>query len=225
MQSYNKFFIGDFMFKHLHKLRKIKRSKAVREANELDYNADGSVQINVGLTDSDDFFSPYAYKSYELMNTDVIEYINMCESTIPVKEKISLDIYTETPTTNSEKQRIRKAVKRHHAEQLVIVNKKLRRNLIEGLIFSFIGIIILFVEAILYTKFENMYLDTILAVVGWLFLWDGLEVMLSERHDLKRKKIRSLRLIDAKVHVRKYSKKIQRQYKFGEFEEEDNDDE
>lgn len=212
------------MFKHLKNLRKLKRSKAVREANELDYNEDGSVQINVGLKDSDDFFSPYAYKSYELMNTDVIEYINMCEATIPIKETVTLDIYTETPTTNTEKQRIRKAVKRHHAEQLAIVNHKLKRNLIEGWIFSIIGILILLVEAILYVKFENMYLDTILAVVGWLFLWDGLEVMLSERHDLKRKKIRCIRLISAKVHVRKYSRKIQRQFKFGEFEEEEDEE-
>lgn len=213
------------MFKRLNTLKKLKRSKAVREANEFDYNEDGSVQINVGLKDSDDFFSPYAYKTYELMNTDVIEYINMCEATIPVKDAVSLDIYTETPTTNQEKIRIRKAVKRHHAEQLAIVNQKLRRNLVEGLIFSIIGFLILFVEAILYVKFENMYLDTILAVVGWLFLWDGLEVMLSERHDLRRKKIRCIRLINAKVHVRKYSRKIQREFGFGEFEEIDEDDE
>ena len=182
------------MFKHLHNLRKANRSKYVREANELDYNEDGSVQINVGLKDSDDFFSPYAYKSYELMNSSVIEYINMCEATIPVKDKVSGDVYTETPTTNAEKQRIRKAVKRHHAEQLAIVNQKLKRNLIEGLIFSFIGILILFIEAVLYVKFENMYLDTILAVVGWLFLWDGLEVMLSERHDLNEKRFAVLGL-------------------------------
>ena len=77
----------------------------------------------------------------------------------------------------------------------------------------------MFVEAILYVKFENMYLDTILAVVGWLFLWDGLEVMLSDRSELKRKKIRSYRLMNAKVHVRKYSKKIQREYSFGDYEE------
>ncbi len=212
------------MFKRLHTLRKIKKSKAVREANELDYNADGSVQINVGLKDSDDFFSPYAYKTYELMNPDVIEYIEMCEATIPVKEKVSLDIYTETPTTNQEKIRIRKAVKRHHAEQLAIVNQKLKRNLLEGLLFSLIGIIILFVEAVLYAKFENMYLDTILAVIGWLFLWDGLEVMLSERSEMKRQKISCLRLLDAKVHVRKYSRKIQREFGFGEFEEVDEED-
>ena len=213
------------MFRRIHNLRKIKKSKAVREANEFDYNEDGSIQINVGLKDSDDFFSPYSYKTYELMNPDVAEYIDMCESTIPVKEKVTIDIYTENPTTNEEKIRIRKTVKRHQAEQLAIVNQKLKRNLLEGLIFSLIGFIILFVEAVLYTLFTNMYLDTILAVIGWLFLWDGLEVMLSERSELKRQKISCLRMLEAKVHVRKYSRKIQRQYGFGEFEELEEDEE
>ena len=69
-----------------------------------------------------------------------------------------------------------------------------------------------------------MYLDTILAVIGWLFLWDGLEVMLYERGELKRKKIQSMRLINAKVHVRKYSRKIQKEYKIGEFEEESDEE-
>lgn len=213
------------MFRRMHNLRKIKKSKAVREANEFDYNADGSVQINVGLKDSEDFFSPYSYKTYELMNPDVSKYIDMCESTIPINEKVTIDIYTENPTTNQEKIRIRKAVKRHNAEELSIVNQKLKRNLIDGLFFSLIGFLILFVEAVLYVKFQNMYLDTILAVVGWLFLWDGIEVMLSERSELKRQKISCLRLLEAKVHVRKYSRKIQRQYGFGEFEETEDDEE
>ena len=200
------------MFKLFKKFRKLERSKAMREANELDYNKDGSVQINVGLPDAEDFFSPYAYKSYELMNPEVIDYINMCEATIPKKEELSLDIYTENPTTNAMKQRIRKAVKRHHAEQIVIVNRKLRHNLLQGLTFSVLGVLILLVEAFVYTIVSSMYLDTILAVIGWLFLWDGLEVMLAERGDLRRKKLRSLRIMNAKVHIRKYSKKILREY-------------
>ena len=61
----------------------------------------------------------------------------------------------------------------------------------------------------------------IVAVIGWLFLWDGLEVLLSDRSEIRRKQIRSYRLMNAKVHVRRYSRKIQRAYGIGEFEEED----
>lgn len=192
--------------------------QALKEARSLDYNEDGSVQINVGLKSADDFFSPHSYLTYELMNPSVIEYINMNEASIPANEEISLDIYTETPTTNEEKIRIRKAVKRHHAEQLVITEKRLRRNLISGVIFSLIGVLILLAEAILYSIVQNMYIDTLLAVIGWLFLWDGIEVMLHDRYELVRKRNRSIRLMNAKVHVRKYSQKIQREYKIGDFE-------
>ena len=192
--------------------------QALKEARSLDYNEDGSVQINVGLKSADDFFSPHSYLTYELMNPSVIEYINMNEASIPANEEISLDIYTETPTTNEEKIRIRKAVKRHHAEQLVITEKRLRRNLISGIIFSLIGVLILLAEAILYSIVQNMYIDTLIAVIGWLFLWDGIEVMLHDRYELVRKRNRSIRLMNAKVHVRKYSQKIQREYKIGDFE-------
>jgi hypothetical protein len=193
--------------------------QAIKEARSLDYNEDGSVQINVGLKSADDFFSPHSYLTYELMNPTVIEYINMNEASIPANEEISLDIYTETPTTNEEKIRIRKAVKRHHAEQLVITEKRLRKNLVTGIIFSLIGVLILLAEAILYSFIQNMYIDTLLAVIGWLFLWDGVELMLHDRHELIRKRNRSIRLMNAKVHVRKYSQKIQREYGIGDFEE------
>ena len=213
------------MFKRLKKIKKLKKSVAVKEANELDYDKNGRVQINVGIKTQEDFFSPYSYKTYEFMNPEVSNYINMCESSIPVNEELSIDIYTETDTTNEEKKRIRRAVKRHHAEQLVIINTKLRHNLIQGIVFSILGILILLAEAIVYSMISNMYLDTILAVIGWLFLWDGLEVMLGDRSELKRKKIRSYRILNAKVHVRKYSLKIQREYGFGEFEEDEEDEE
>ena len=42
-------------------LKKANKSVAMKEAQELDYNDDGSVQINVGLKDADDFFSPYSF--------------------------------------------------------------------------------------------------------------------------------------------------------------------
>lgn len=202
-------------------LKKLKKSKAMKEAKTLDYNENGQVQINVGLPEADDFFSPFSYLTYELMNPAVIDYIDMCEASIPLNEEVCLDIHTEESTDNEEKKRIRTAVKRHYAEQIVIIEKKLKRKTISGLIWSILGILILLLEAIIYPIIDSMYLDTILAVVGWLFLWDGMEILLSDRSSLKRKLIKSYRLMNAKVHVRKYSRKIQRAYGIGDFEEDD----
>ena len=212
------------MFKRIKQIKKLEKSTVWKEATEREYDKYGRAIIEVGLKEVDEFYSPYSYRSYEFMNPEVSDYINMCEASVPVHEDLAIDIYTETDTTNEDKKRIRRTVKRHHAEQLVVINKKLRKNLIEGLIFCILGFLILFVEAMLYSVFANMYLDTILAVVGWLFLWDGIEIIVSDRSELTRRKLRSLRLLNAKVHVRKYSLKIQREYGFGEFEDDEDDD-
>jgi len=212
------------MFKHLKTIKKIDKSIAMKEAQKIDYDKNGRVIIEVGLKNADDFFSPYSYRTYEMMNPEVDKYIKLCESSIPSNEEISLDIYTENPTTNEEKRRIKQTVKRHHAEQLIGVKQKLKSNLTLGLACSIIGLLILFAEAILYDVVSSMYFDTVMAVLGWLFLWDGLEIMFYERSDLKAQKNRSYRLMNAKVHVRMYSKTIQREYGIGEFSEEDEED-
>ena len=209
------------MFERRKLLKRLKKSPALKDAYEIDYDKDGRAKIDVGLIDSDDFFSPFSYLTYELMNPGVIDYINMCEAQIPVGEEISIDIHTEEMTTNEEKKRIRHAVKRHHAEQIVLLNKKLKRNALMGFLYTFIGLAILIAEAFLYNELSQIHILEIVAVIGWLFLWDGLEVLLGDRSEIRRKQIRSYRLMNAKVHIRRYRRKIQRAYGIGEFEEDE----
>lgn len=205
-------------------LKKLKKNSAVKEARDLDYNKDGSVQITVGLKESDDFYSPYSYLTYEFMNPEVRNYIEMYESNIPIDENVTIDIYTETPTTQEDKKRIRRTVKRHYAEEIIPTEKKYKRQTIRAIMFSILGLALLLAEAIIYSFFVNMYLDTIIAVIGWLFLWDGFEILLYDRSDLKRQLIRQYRLLNAKVHVRQYSQKIKREYGLDEEDEEEDED-
>lgn len=201
-------------------LKKLKKSTAIKEATELDYNKDGSVQINVGLKEAGNFFSPHAYKTYEFMHPDVEHYIKRYEETIPLSEDVSVDIYTETPTTNDEKVRIRKALKRHYAECIVREESKYKKELKKGIWFCVLGFIILLLEAVIIAFYDNFFLDTLLAVIGWLFLWDGLESLVYDRSEIKNRLIRLYRILNAKVHVRQYSRKIKREYGLDEETEE-----
>ncbi len=202
-------------------LKKLKKNAAIKEATTLDYNEDGSVKIYVGLKEASDFFSPHAYLTYEFINTNVEDYIKKYESTIPIEKDVSVDIYTETPTTHDEKKRIRRALKRHYAEDIVSTEKTYKRETRLGFTFSLIGVFIILLEALLYSFINNFFLDTLLAVVGWLFLWDGLEHLVYDRASIKHKLIRQYRILNAKVHVRQYSKKIQREYGLDEEYDED----
>lgn len=196
-------------------LKKLKKSAAMQEARQIDYNKDGDAIISVGLREADEFFSPYSYKTYELMNPEVIEYIDSLESEIPITDSISVDIHTEEPTNNIQKKRIRDAVKRQNAEQIIIVEKKLKRNLFSGLLSTILGVLVLILEAFLWKTISNYMLDTVLVVLGWMFLWDGIEILIFERPPLKRKQFKCYRLMNAKVHVRQYSNKIKKMYNIG----------
>ena len=209
------------MFKHLKTKKKLDRSIAMKEARILDYDKEGRVEIDVGIKCADDFFSPYSYRTYEMMDPGVCEYINECESKIPQNENISLNIYCETVTDNNEKKSIRQTVKRHHAENILLINHELRRKMMLGLFCCLLGLIILLVEAVLYSMFLDYYLGTVIAVIGWLFLWDGLEIIFYDRGNLKRQRKQSYRIMNAKVHVRMYNKTIQRRYRIGQFEDEE----
>lgn len=202
-------------------LKKLKKSTAVKEAMELDYNKDGSAIINVGLIEAEDIFSPFAYKTYELLDCDVVEYINTYEKSIPLGDDLSIDVYTEEATDQDMKKRIRTGIKRHYAEDLVIVNKEIKSRTLTGIIYSIIGVLILLLGVFLSFKFNNLYFDTIVSVIGWLFLWDGFEIILLERRELRRLQLRDYRLLNAKIHVRRYSQKIQREFGIGDFEEEE----
>lgn len=209
------------MLKKLKLLRKADRSVAMREAEELDYNKDGTVQINVGLKDADDFFSPYSYLSYELTNTEVIEYINMCEESIPDSEQLSIDIYTESNTNNEQKKRIKQSIKRYYAERIVRLKRKQKNNIILGIFYMILGFVVLLLESFFYDFFVSTHTVFLIEVVGWVFLWDGLETIMGEWSTIGEQKKQSYHLLNAKIHVRQYSKKIKREYGIGEFEEEE----
>ena len=206
------------MFRRHRQIKKLKKSIAWRDAEEQYYDKEGRAIINVGIQNADDIYSPFAYKTYELLNTEVSEYINICEGAIPFEDDVCIDFYTENPTTNVEKTRIRQTIKRHYAEQAVAADRQLRKNLIQGLLFVFLGVVILTLEAV-FCLLDLSQLWLLLDVVGWLFLWDGIEIIIEDHSDLKREQLKAYRLMNAKVHVRQYDIKIKREYKLGEFEE------
>lgn len=205
-------------------LKKLKKNSAIKEAQDLDYNKDGSVQITVGLKESDDFYSPYAFWTYEFMNPEVKDYIETYESSIPIHESVSIDIYTETPTTQEDKKRIRRTVKRQYAESIIVTEREYKKNVWQSIIFFGIGIVLSIVEVLLFGMLENSYIDTILGIFSCMFAWDGLETLVYDCPIIKRQLIRQYRIFNAKVHVRQYSQKIKREYGLDEEDDEEDDD-
>ena len=205
-------------------LKKIKNYKAVETAKEIDYAEDGSAIINVGLKHADDFYNPVCYKTYEMINPEVLRFIDENQKGIPADKNLNIDIAVEKRTTNDEKKRIRDTVKRHAAEEVVALKSVLRRKLISGLTFFVLGIILLLVGIMFDGESSSSVIINTVVIIAWVFEWDAIEMLLFERHTLKRRLIRKFNLLNAKVHIRQYSKAIIREYEI-ELDDEDKKEE
>lgn len=188
-------------------IKKLKNSSAYKDAETLDYAENDDVIIPIGLKNVEDFFNPYSYKDYELVNPAVLNFIYDNEKTIPISENISIDIHTEYSTTNADKKRIRETMKRQHAEQVIVVTKKLKNNLFSGFLSFILGVLILALA--LYIENSQFFMSNILIntlmITAWVFVWHSVELWFIQRPQIKTLLIKNYRLMNARVHVRKYS--------------------
>ncbi len=192
------------MFRHFR--NKDRENAFVKTANEIDYDDGGNAIIDMSIEKEEDFFSPYCHKKYELINTEVDAYLKTSEQGLPALDDIAIHIYTKKQPTKENEERICSAVKRHYAEELVFASKSLKNNIILGIVFSILGLVLLFVGAVLNQAYANYYLDSVAGVVGWLFLWDGMEIIFYDQKELIMKKRQSRRLMNAKIVVKTYDK-------------------
>ncbi len=202
-------------------LRKLKKSTPMKEAETLDYDENGNAVVNVGLRELEDFFCPCSFKTYDIMNKDVVDYVETFVDQVPVKDDLSIDIYTEEPTDNFDKKRIRASVKRHYAEKIVTQNKLMKKNIWVGSLLLVLGIVFGALEFFIWELIQQNFVDLIISIIAWTFFWDGFEMLALDLPKQRAEQIRNYRIMRAKVHVRQYSQAIKREFGIGEYEDED----
>lgn len=191
-------------------IKKLKNSSAYKDAETWDYNDNDDVIIQIGLKNVEDFFNPYSYKDYELVNTELLDFIYTNEKTIPISESITLEINAECPVNKDDQQRIKETLKRQHAEDVIVVNKKLKQNFLGGIINFLLGVLILAGTLFLENNeffMSNVLINTLM-IIAWVFVWKAIEQLFIERVRLKNLLIRNYRLMNAKVNIQQYKKTV-----------------
>lgn len=191
-------------------IKKLKNSSAYKDAETWDYNDNDDVIIQIGLKNVEDFFNPYSYKDYELVNTELLDFIYTNEKTIPISESITLEINAECPVNKDDQQRIKETLKRQHAEDVIVVNKKLKQNFLSGIINFLLGVLILAGTLFLENNeffMSNVLINTLM-IIAWVFVWKAIEQLFIERVRLKNLLIRNYRLMNAKVNIQQYKKTV-----------------
>ena len=184
--------------------RKDKIEKALEQAEEIEYDEEGRAVIQVGLKSKDDFYNPYGYRSYKMLNSDMLSYIKKSAQKIPSTKKISLNIYTEIPTSNEDKKQMKDTIQRQFAEDTTMLKRTMRKNLLLVTLLMALGIGILAVGFLLESLKVSSIISETIVIIAWVFEWEAAE-MFFFNHMEHHRKMRILKhFLNCEISVKEY---------------------
>lgn len=179
------------------------------------YNFDkksNSYEINLSLRNYEEVYNPFDYSQYKRrdMDEDFLDYVYEESLGIPLKYNIKLnmhlkkEVYDENKTKN-----LKNGIKNNFAWRLTINLRKLNELYQKCILLLFAGVFFLgftfFFAGLVKSDNSawNLFIES-LSILGWVFLWDLVEILVFDLTKLIKKRKLLKRLVKSKVEVEVY---------------------
>lgn len=177
------------------------------------YNSrNNSYEISLSLRNYEEIYNPYDYSQYRKrdMDEDFLDYIYDESVGIPLKHNVKLnfhikeEVYDENKTKN-----LKNAIKNNFTWRMGINTSRLK-ELYKKCLLLLIGGAIFLIATFIFSnaiKSDSAFFDAFgegLSIIGWVFLWDLVEILSFDVSKLKKKRKYLKRLIESKVEFETY---------------------
>ncbi len=173
--------------------------------------ADKSVPTEEIMVDSEDFavipikamhksqiFSAYDYDSNEKLNEELGSHILSETRFVPVSRDVRLKIYTSEGIQQDE---VENAIRNKFKKDYNEVKMEKKKNIFFSLSMLIVGLIFLSLLLLSNTYFPNAFLEIVLEVGTWVFIWEAIDSFFLRRAELKHKQIQYLKIITSRIEV------------------------
>lgn len=172
--------------------------RRVEVAESYDVSASGNAIIDINAKSAEDFYSPFSPSGYRLLSPELVAYIDEYVQGIPAKQGYELRLQTNE-LEKEEKSKIVSTIKRTYAEKIANINVELKHNFLQSLMFCLIGVGFLLL-LLVSRKLEWGFIpDTILDLLTWVFLWEGVDTFCFERFEQNKQKVKYAKLVMADI--------------------------
>ncbi len=157
--------------------------------------------LHVKIDDESQVFSNYTYNednlNFELGN--FLQEKAEHEFPLPSKENYTINIHTEN--SNLRLPEVARCIHHHFHNRYDAEKRKLRDNLRFALIMFAITAFALIGYFIAENYIGNFFLTEIMDLITWVFGWGAVEVIILERHNIRRRCIILRRLAFAEIKI------------------------
>lgn len=175
-----------------------KADKEILHDKEYIEGSDDRAIISIKAEEDEQIFSTYNYDSNEKLNAELDEFIWDKARFVPMAKDIKIKLYTNTKT---DEQEVVDAIKNNYKKEYIETKSELKRNAIFSLIMLLLGLAFMSFLLLMHVYFYNVYLEIIVEITTWVFIWESVDSFFLQRAALKRKRITLLKLYTAEMEI------------------------
>ena len=169
-------------------------------------------EVSLSLRNYEEIYNSYDYSQYKKrdMDDDFLDYIYHSSLDIPLKHKVKLAFHLKKEVYDEEKNKsLKNAIKNNYTWRKRIIVNQLKDKYKECILLFLVGFIFLTLAFLVIPLFSNsnMFLDVVgesVSIIGWVFLWDLVEILSFQVTKLHKKRRVLERLIDSRVEFEDY---------------------
>lgn len=178
--------------------KKYKKAKAEMDSTEnFIEDSDGKALITV-KAQKEQIFSSYEYDSSEKLNDNLASYLEDKIKLIPANKDLKIKIYSDNSVSVDE---VKLAIKANYKREYIVNRTENYKNWFFVATMFLAGALFLGLLLISIQFFNNQFVDTILEIIAWVFLWEMADAMFLKRSHIKLEMARCLRLYCAEIEV------------------------
>lgn len=160
--------------------------------------SDGDAIINVKADEKGQVFSSYNFESNEKLNDELSDFIYDKAKDVPANKDIKIKIFTDFKADEKE---VQDAIKNNYKKEYINLKSEMKRNYIFSAVMFVLGIVTLTLLLLMHSWFYNVYLEIILEIATWVFIWEAVDSFFLQRAQLKRKCLTMLKLYSAEINI------------------------
>lgn len=156
------------------------------------------VEISVKVEHSEQVFSKYSYDNKDILNKELSEYLWDNAKLVPSHKNLQIKFFSKCALDKTE---VASAIKSHYKREMIETKDEIRKANKFSLITIIFGIISLAILFVLYKKFDNYFIVTILDITAWVFVWEAVDVFFLRCPELKQRYRRYNKLYSSKIKI------------------------
>lgn len=182
------------MFENGKKLKEIKKRI---KATTYEVDADGNAVINMKVTDSTSFLSPFYVDKPEI-NSEASDYLDNAAKVLPIGKEITLRVFCDN-LSKCEETTCASAIKNYYSNRLSETDIKAKKNAALYYFMGIFGVLLSFLLFFISKLAISQIILELLTILSWVFVWEAIDLFVFDRPLLRYELKRSLSFVTAKV--------------------------